>query len=37
MARGYLEKYQRILDGEIMNASQPVLKENGHQLLPWNA
>ena len=37
MARGYLEKYQRILDGERMNASQPVLKENGHQLLSWNA
>lgn len=37
MARGYLEKYQRILDGERMNASQPVLKENGHQLLPWKS
>lgn len=37
MAKGYLEKYQRVLDGEWMNASQPVLQENGHQLLPWNA
>jgi glycosyltransferase involved in cell wall biosynthesis len=36
MAKGYLEKYHRVLDGERMNASQPVLKENGHQLLPWN-
>jgi len=35
MAKGYLEKYQRVLDGERMNATQPVLKENGHQLLPW--
>lgn len=37
MAKGYLEKYQRVLDGERMNASQPVLKDNGHQLLPWKA
>jgi glycosyltransferase involved in cell wall biosynthesis len=37
MAKGYLEKYLRVLDGERMNASQPVLKENGHQLLPWNS
>ena len=37
MAKGYLEKYQRVLDGERMNATQPVLKENGHQLLPWKA
>jgi glycosyltransferase involved in cell wall biosynthesis len=37
MAKGYLDKYQRILDGEHLNASQPVLKENGHQLLPWRA
>jgi glycosyltransferase involved in cell wall biosynthesis len=37
MAKGYLEKYQRILDGERMNASPPILKENGHALLPWCA
>lgn len=35
MARGYLEKYQRVLDGEQMNPSQPVLQGNGHELLPW--
>jgi glycosyltransferase involved in cell wall biosynthesis len=37
MARGYLDKYQRVLDGERMNASPPILQENGHRLLPWNA
>lgn len=37
MARGYLDKYQRVLDGESMNASPPILKENGHRLLPWNS
>jgi glycosyltransferase involved in cell wall biosynthesis len=37
MAKGYLEKYQRVLDGERMNEHQPILKENGHQLLPWLA
>jgi len=36
MARGYVEKYQRVLDGERLNASRPTLKENGHQLMPWN-
>ena len=36
MAKGYLEKYQRVLDGERMNPSQPVLMANGHQLLRWN-
>ncbi len=36
MAKGYLEKYQRVLDGERMNATQPVLKVNGHELLSWN-
>jgi hypothetical protein len=35
MAKGYLKKYQRVLDRERLNASQPVLKENGHRLLPW--
>ena len=36
MAQGYLEKYQRVLAGERMNDKPPVLKENGHQMLPWN-
>ncbi|MBX3609966.1 MAG: glycosyltransferase [Hydrogenophaga sp.] len=35
MARGYVEQYQRVLDGESLNATQPVLKGNGHALLPW--
>lgn len=37
MAQGYLAMYQRVLGGESLNASQPILQENGHQLLPWNA
>lgn len=36
MAQGYVEKYQRVLDGELMNVSPPILRNNGHQLLPWN-
>ena len=37
MARSYLEKYQRVLDGEVLNPTKPVLKENGHALLNWHA
>ncbi len=36
MARGYLEKYQRVLDRETINKENPILQENGHQLLIWN-
>lgn len=34
MARGYLEKYQRILDGETLNATPPVMTA-GAKSLPW--
>jgi glycosyltransferase involved in cell wall biosynthesis len=35
MALGYLEKYQRIVDGETLNPTCPVLNYNGHKLLDW--
>jgi glycosyltransferase involved in cell wall biosynthesis len=35
MARGYLEKYQRVLDHEPLNTTHPVLHGNGHELLAW--
>ena len=34
MARGYLEKYRRILDGETLNATPPVMRA-GAKSLPW--
>ena len=35
MARGYLQKYQRVLDRESLNKLQPILQDNGHKLLTW--
>jgi glycosyltransferase involved in cell wall biosynthesis len=34
MARGYIEKYQRVLDGEGLSATQPHASER-HVRLPW--
>ena len=34
MARGYLEKYARILDGEILNPAAPAMSANPKSL-PW--
>lgn len=37
MARGYVEKYEIILNGGKLNATQPWLTDKSLDLLPWNA
>lgn len=36
MSDAYLVMYQRVMDGESIHEKPPVLKENGHLMLPWH-
>lgn len=36
MAERYLDLYKRVVSGEKLQSKAPVLRENGHQLIPWS-
>jgi glycosyltransferase involved in cell wall biosynthesis len=36
MALAYLEKYERVINGESLNATHPTLQEPEEKMLPWH-